>query len=175
MQVADTITGWVPDSSPSTTVLIDELSPDYSQPRDDRTLGGSLDVSAISSEQVGGWTTIQFTRKLITGDGYDYNIGSSDLKLLYAIGRRDGWATQICFFDLLIAYLILYVPSLSSVPATHRAIATNSTTRTALQQSTSPRGMPAGSWGTRPSTRQGPSSSSLFWLSACASALSATA
>lgn len=89
MTFADTITGWVSDSSGIPTI-IDELSPDYNQPQNDISLGGSLSVSNVQGEQTGGWTTLQFTRLMVTGDPYDYWIGPNTIYMIYAIGKNDG-------------------------------------------------------------------------------------
>lgn len=52
MEISDTITGWVQNTSPYATVLIDEISQNYNQPVDDRQVGGTHDVYDIQGEQV---------------------------------------------------------------------------------------------------------------------------
>ena len=88
MSLADTITGWV--DSNGQAVLIDELCVGYIQPEDDRLLGGQDNLYNISGEYSGGYTTLQFSRALVTDDPNDYWIGPGDVYLIWALGSSPG-------------------------------------------------------------------------------------
>ena len=60
----------------------DYYSTTFAEPETDVSMGGSDDVEMISGSQVGGVTSIEFRRKIDTGDKYDRPIktkGETDI------------------------------------------------------------------------------------------------
>lgn len=50
----------------------------FSRPSLDTALGGTNDVELISGSHVGGMTTVEFRRKIVTGDAFDREISQTD-------------------------------------------------------------------------------------------------
>ena len=69
MQLADMYTGWV--TSTGQALLFDVYSPDYNQPRQDISQGGTNDIRNVSGYELNGVTSLSFRRNLITGDSKD--------------------------------------------------------------------------------------------------------
>ena len=89
MNGADMLFGWV--SGGKTTVL-DQYSTGMFGPHpDDTSLGGTMDILSSAGSEQAGTTTIELSRKLVTGDAHDKPVPTSGtLKLIWAIGNTDG-------------------------------------------------------------------------------------
>ena len=61
---------------------------DYTQPRADTGRSGTNDATAVSGQQDATYTTIQFTRKLSTGDPNDIAIVDGTMFLVWATGNK---------------------------------------------------------------------------------------
>lgn len=59
----------------------------------DTAMGGNASFFNVSGMQVNGATVVQFSRKLVTSDTYDYAISSTPFYLLYALAASDGFGT----------------------------------------------------------------------------------
>jgi hypothetical protein len=55
----------------------------------DIELGGTDDILDFNGNESGGYTIIEFSRKLSTGDKYDINLQTGINKLIWAIGKSD--------------------------------------------------------------------------------------
>lgn len=88
MQGADMVFGWV--SGGKATVLDQYATGTFGPHPDDTTLGGRMDIlSSVGTEQQ-GTTTIEYSRKRVTGDAYDKPVpASGNLKIIWAFGNAD--------------------------------------------------------------------------------------
>ena len=88
MKGADMVFGWV--SGGKTTVL-DQYSTGMFGPHpDDTSLGGTMDILSSAGSEQSGTTTIEFSRKRVTGDTQDKAIpASGNLKIIWAVGNAD--------------------------------------------------------------------------------------
>jgi hypothetical protein len=89
MNGADMVFGWV--SGGKATVL-DQYSTGMFGPHpDDTSLGGTMDLLATAGIEQAGTTTIEFSRKRVTGDAHDKVVPlSGNLKIVWATGNADG-------------------------------------------------------------------------------------
>lgn len=78
----DMVTGWVDDADTSKFTIVDQYSSSQSAPVTD----ASADIVPISGSQVGGVTTISFSRKLVTPDT------AADVALSKDLGNTLQWA-----------------------------------------------------------------------------------
>ena len=92
MPVSDVYVGWV--SSLGTPTLLDCWSPDYLQPQPDTAQGGRSDTTLLAAFESNGGTTMQFTRRLVTGDSRDVTVTNGTLSLLWAYNTQDGVGAQ---------------------------------------------------------------------------------
>ncbi|UCH89218.1 MAG: hypothetical protein JSV49_00795 [Thermoplasmata archaeon] len=93
MTDADMIIGWV-NSTGGATVLdcYSESSRDHPV---DEDLGGTDDIESSGGSESDGWTHIEFTRDLSTGDTYDAPIKKSgELEVIWAYGSSDNFNAQ---------------------------------------------------------------------------------
>jgi len=90
---ADMVFGLVKGGSP---LAIDAWSTGATGPHpEDTELGGTFDILAYGGTETDGWTTIEFTRKLITPDGFDKSIPrDGKLKVIWAFGVTDDWNSK---------------------------------------------------------------------------------
>jgi outer membrane protein assembly factor BamB len=87
MKDADIILGFVADGD---TELADTFSAGMFGPHpDDTTLGGSDDISTFAGTEMDGFTTIEFVRKLVTGDSNDNPVATGTNQIIWAYGRGD--------------------------------------------------------------------------------------
>lgn len=88
MKGSDMVFGWV--SGGKETVL-DQYSTGMFGPHpDDTSLGGTMDILSSAGSEQSGTTTIEFSRKRVTGDTQDKAIpASGSLKIIWAIGNAD--------------------------------------------------------------------------------------
>lgn len=88
MSGADMVFGWV--SGGKATVL-DRYSAGMFGPHpDDTSLGGTMDILSSGGSEQTGTTTLEFSRKRVTGDVYDKPVpASGTLKVIWAIGNTD--------------------------------------------------------------------------------------
>jgi len=89
MDEADMVFGWV--SGGKATVL-DQYSTGMFGPHpDDTSLGGTMDVLDSAGSEQAGTTTIEFSRKRVTGDAHDKAVPTfGNLKIVWATGNADG-------------------------------------------------------------------------------------
>ena len=93
MARSDDMVAWVGDSDGRVTCL-DSWSPDQNQTLTDKELNGTADFFGIQAMQYNGKTAIMFSRKLRTGDAWDYQIyPATPFYILYALGASDGYET----------------------------------------------------------------------------------
>jgi rhodanese-related sulfurtransferase len=97
MKDADMIIGWVEKNGE--TKLFDAFSTGEMGPHPpDEKLGGTNDISIFAGTEIGEYTTIEFQRKLDTGDKYDRPFPrSGNLKIIVAYGSRDDFAAMHSF------------------------------------------------------------------------------
>jgi hypothetical protein len=87
MKDADMVLGFVQDS---TVTVIDEYSTgNFGPHRPDTELGGSDDILESAGTEGEGYTTIEFKRKLDTGDKYDHKFSRGENSILWAYGQGD--------------------------------------------------------------------------------------
>lgn len=94
MDQADIIIAWV--DSTGETKIFDAFStgPMGPHPADD-SLGGTSDINVYTGMEVDGYTTIEFQRRLITGDKYDLPFpDSGKLKYIIGYGAKDEFFSQ---------------------------------------------------------------------------------
>ncbi len=93
MDEADMIFGWVEDG---VAVVLDSWSLGPTGPHEkDTDLGGTDDLLSSGGREEGGRTTIEFSRKLSTGDDYDNPIpADGELDIIWAIGDTDSPSDQ---------------------------------------------------------------------------------
>jgi hypothetical protein len=93
MDRADMVFGLVKGG---TALVIDawSIGPNGPHPEDAEE-GGTYDILAYGGTEEGGWTTIEFTRKLSTGDQRDKDVPrDGKLKVIWAYGADDDWNTK---------------------------------------------------------------------------------
>ncbi|MFW3146937.1 MAG: DOMON domain-containing protein, partial [Thermoplasmatota archaeon] len=88
MKDSDVILGWVEGG---VVHIIDAYSMEQYGPHPpDTHLGGTTDILAYNGTEKDGSTTIEFVRRLITGDEYDKDIPTSGtLEIMWAYGEHD--------------------------------------------------------------------------------------
>ncbi|MHA2249678.1 MAG: DOMON domain-containing protein, partial [Candidatus Kariarchaeaceae archaeon] len=75
------------------TVISDEYAHKNTDHQPDTVPGGTNDILGYGGAESGGWTTIEFYRKLNTGDTYDNVIVlDTEMQILYAHGSTDSIA-----------------------------------------------------------------------------------
>jgi hypothetical protein len=89
MDQADMIFGWVTESGEAQ--VVDTFSTGQVGPHPpDTELGGSADVLEFAGTENDGVTTIEFSRRLSTGDNYDKDVPKEGtLKVIWAYGDSD--------------------------------------------------------------------------------------
>ena len=88
MPNADMYVGWV--NADGSANLYDSWATGTVIPEEDTTRGGTNDAHLVSAYESKGYTTIIFTRKLVTGDSNDREIKEGKMYVLWAIGTNDG-------------------------------------------------------------------------------------
>jgi hypothetical protein len=89
MRGADIWLGWTDDAGRTEVVDAYGVGPFGPHPPD-LQLGGTSDILAFAGTQSGGVTTIEFSRKRITGDEFDKELFSDGaLRILWAFGSQD--------------------------------------------------------------------------------------
>jgi hypothetical protein len=94
MQGADIIFAWV--SSANVTTIFDTYAnaPVGSHPVD-TDLGGTNDILSSAGTEVGGVTTVEFSRKLNSSDIYDKNISTEvPVNIIWSFGNADSFSLQ---------------------------------------------------------------------------------
>ena len=90
MKDADIIIGWVDDKTGKAEVM-DTYSTGVVGPHpSDADLGGKDDLLSRAASQEGGWTTVEFSRKLDTGDKFDKVIKKGQMKIIWGLSSKDG-------------------------------------------------------------------------------------
>jgi uncharacterized membrane protein YozB (DUF420 family) len=94
MKDADMIFGWV--DSDGNAGMLDCFSTGRTGPHPpDEELGGSFDIDNFSGTENGGWTEIEFSRALSTGDKYDKDIkAEGKVRIIWAYGSSDGYTVK---------------------------------------------------------------------------------
>jgi hypothetical protein len=91
MANADMVFGWVDESGAVSVVDAFSTGPVGPHPPDEE-LGGKADVLEFGGSQTEGITTIEFSRKLSTGDRYDRDVlKEGTLKIIWAYGESDAF------------------------------------------------------------------------------------
>ncbi|HWQ22080.1 MAG TPA: stalk domain-containing protein [Clostridia bacterium] len=89
MNRADMLFGWV--SGGKATVLDQYSTGTFGPHPDDTSLGGTMDILSSAGTEQAGTTTVELSRRLVTGDTHDKPVpASGSLKLIWAIGNADG-------------------------------------------------------------------------------------
>jgi hypothetical protein len=87
MEDADMIFGMVKDGE---AVISDQFSTGAFGPHSpDTELGGSDDIVDFGGQEADGFTTIEFSRLLDTGDTYDNVLSEGTVKIIWAYGSAD--------------------------------------------------------------------------------------
>jgi len=88
MKDADIVFAWI---KAGIVGIDDQYSTGETGPHtSDTELGGTFDIEDYGGQEAEGWTTIEFKRKLNTGDSYDYAIvPGEEVKVMWAIGLSD--------------------------------------------------------------------------------------
>ncbi len=78
-----------------TVSLVDSFDPGFSggHPQDS-LVGGSDDLFSVSGSESGGVTTIEFKRRLVTGDPRDIPLVNGNNPFLFALGPDDSMASE---------------------------------------------------------------------------------
>jgi len=85
MNHADIIQGYF--SSSNSAIVLDEFSTGNFGPHpDDTTLGGKYNILESGGKQEGGYSVVEFKRKLDTGDAYDRPLVKGANKIIWAYG-----------------------------------------------------------------------------------------
>lgn len=94
MEGADMIIGWV--ESGGGVKIFDAYSEGETGPHPtDESKGGTNDITAFGGTQSGGVTTIEFVRKLSTGDKWDKDIPTDgDIEIIWALGGSDSFTVD---------------------------------------------------------------------------------
>ncbi|MGA1821644.1 MAG: cytochrome and DOMON domain-containing protein [Thermoplasmatota archaeon] len=92
MEGADMIIGWV--ESTGDVKIFDAYSEGPTGPHPtDESKGGTDDITAFGGTQAGGVTTIEFVRKLSTGDQWDKDIPTDgNVDIIWALGGSDSFS-----------------------------------------------------------------------------------
>ncbi|MBN1390759.1 MAG: hypothetical protein JXA22_08980 [Candidatus Thermoplasmatota archaeon] len=92
MNNSDVILGWVEDDGKVNVLDAFSTGPLGPHPPDTH-LGGTKDLIAYNGTEIDGHTTIEFTRKLATGDAYDKDIPTAGtMKIMWAFGETDDFS-----------------------------------------------------------------------------------
>lgn len=92
MKDADMIFGMVKEGQ---AIISDQFSTGTFGPHSpDIELGGSDDIIEFAGSEEGGLTTIEFSRALDTGDGYDNTLSRGTSKIIWAYGSHDDFDKQ---------------------------------------------------------------------------------
>jgi len=87
MKDADMIFGFVKDGA---ITVSDQFSTGtYGPHSPDTELGGTNDILEFDGKEEGGYTTIEFKRRLSTGDEYDNEFTKGTVKIIWAFGPDD--------------------------------------------------------------------------------------
>lgn len=91
MKHADIIFGWVTDDGE--VGMLDCYSTGTTGPHPpDIELGGTSNIGEFAGSEENGWTSIEFTRELSTGDKYDNKIEKEGgVKIIWALGSSDDY------------------------------------------------------------------------------------
>jgi hypothetical protein len=92
MKNADMIFGYIKDGE----LTIEDLfsTGDFGPHPPDTELGGTSDILESAGIEEGGFTTIEFKRKLDTSDQYDNTITEGTNKIIWAYGSSDNLSTK---------------------------------------------------------------------------------
>ncbi len=91
MKDADMAIGWVDEGQPH---ILDCYSTGETGPHPpDTTLNGTDDLTLIEGSESNGWTTIKFSRMLVTGDTRTDRVidTNNEIKIIWAVGPSDDW------------------------------------------------------------------------------------
>jgi hypothetical protein len=87
MKNADIVLGFVKDGK---ATVYDQFSDvDFGPHPQDTELGGTNDILEFAGKEEGGYTTIEFKRKLDTGDKYDNPLAKGKNQILWSYGPDD--------------------------------------------------------------------------------------
>jgi hypothetical protein len=87
MKDADMVFGFVKNGE--TTILDLFSTGDFGPHPPDTELGGTNDILQFGGSEQGGFTTIEFKRKLVTGDKYDNPVSKGANKIMWSYGSTD--------------------------------------------------------------------------------------
>lgn len=87
MKNADIVLGFVKDGK--ATVYDQFSSVDFGPHPQDTELGGTSDIIEFAGKEEGGYTTIEFKRKLDTSDKYDNPLAKGKNQILWSYGSDD--------------------------------------------------------------------------------------
>lgn len=87
MKDADMVFGFVKNGE--TTVYDLFSTGDFGPHPPDTELGGTNDILEFAGSEQGGFTTIEFKRKLVTGDKYDNPLSKGANKIIWSYGSTD--------------------------------------------------------------------------------------
>ena len=94
MEDADMIIGWVDDNGEH-TVLDCFSEGEYGPHPPDKNIGGTCDLLGCGGAEASGWTTLEFSRYLDTGDYRDKIIDEdSELYVIWAVGDNDDYTSS---------------------------------------------------------------------------------
>ena len=93
MKGADMVFGWVLGG---TVFVVDAYSTGQFGPHPrDTEQGGTDDLLSYGGTEADGWTTIEFVRRLSTGDPRDKDVpAEGELRIIWAIGGSDDWTSR---------------------------------------------------------------------------------
>ena len=93
MRDADMVIGWASDTG---MAFFDAYSTGTTGPHPpDEELGGTYDLIEANATEQDGYTTLEFSRALVTGDPYDAELpASGELRLIWALGKDDDFSAQ---------------------------------------------------------------------------------
>ncbi|GEM_PF-553814 len=87
MKDADMIFGFIKDGN---VTIYDMFSTgNFGPHKPDVELGGTNDIIDFGGSESGGFTILEFSRKLVTGDNFDIDITLGINKIIWAIGSTD--------------------------------------------------------------------------------------
>lgn len=87
MKSADIVLGFVKDGK---TTAYDQFSTgDFGPHLQDTELGGTMDILEFAGKEEGEYTTIEFKRKLTTGDTFDNPLAKGKNQILWSYGSDD--------------------------------------------------------------------------------------
>lgn len=87
MKDADMVFGFVKNGE--TTVYDLFSTGDFGPHSSDTELGGTNDILEFAGSEQGGFTIIEFKRKLVTGDAYDNPLSKGANKIIWSCGSTD--------------------------------------------------------------------------------------